>query len=709
LDQVRYTVDLDENNPSLVRVDFEEADGDTIDEITFRGGEQVLDNEDFDLATFGIGTTLAYAEITFKSGALPDYESPQDDNFDGNYSIVLEAKESTGKSLYLYIDFIIQNVDDAPTFSNSINFSPNVLENQTFVSNLSGNDAEGVTSFYWSISPTRDYDKFQLDINSSTASPTSQLTFKAAPDFENPLDGSEQGDKNNTYSVEVRISDAEVSGYTTAQVFTVIVGDDNDEPVFLLTTPASIQVNETDLTNVDMDLSQYVQDEDNFGGGGPDQLIWQKLSGDTNAFSLDSGTGILSFTNLSFSDYEYQSQYSLGVRVLDQRGGYADRNFSIDLQDTNEAPQFFEDNESDTQITFLQFDLDEDSYHEFSLADYVRDPEASVGPVTISYTHDLSVDHNGTFPTFGQISGIIKYVPDPNFVGINYLTVTATDDDVANPQDANITIEFHVKDVSDAPVIREGSSPTEIAGFVSYTMKENNSTWKMELNASDLYDNPPAASLYWSLGGNDSSLFKLTPTEGNLTTLTLRSPPNFEEPNDFDADKTYDVTIIVTDSDSSSGSFDLQLNYLDDDEMATFDYGDGNFSVVYKDAGSLQEASTHTSFFEVEARDIDVSPSGYENAIIYALTPFDPGNNDNNASIFSIDAVTGRISVISPLDFENGQGTVRDDNNSYVLEVSATTDALDPHQVTHLVYLSITNLVEPPVFDAGSAVTYINQ
>ena len=37
----------------------------------------------------------------------------------------------------------------------------------------------------------------------------------------------------------------------------------------------------------------------------------------------------------------------------------------------------------------------------------------------------------------------------------------------------------------------------------------------------------------------------------------------------------YDVTIIVIDSDSSSGSFDLQLNYLDDDENGNFDYGDG--------------------------------------------------------------------------------------------------------------------------------------
>ena len=46
LDQIRYTVDLDENNPSLVRVDFEEVDDDNITSISFRGGEQVLDNED---------------------------------------------------------------------------------------------------------------------------------------------------------------------------------------------------------------------------------------------------------------------------------------------------------------------------------------------------------------------------------------------------------------------------------------------------------------------------------------------------------------------------------------------------------------------------------------------------------------------------------------------------------------------------------------
>ena len=74
------------------------------------------------------------------------------------------------------------------------------------------------------------------------------------------------------------------------------------------------------------------------------------------------------------------------------------------------------------------------------------------------------------------------------------------------------------------------------------------------------------------------------------------------------------------------------------------------------------------------------------------------------SSIFSIDSVTGRISIISDkLDFENGQGTVSDDNNTYVLEVNATADPSDSNQIRHLVYLTVTNVIEPPQFDQGSS------
>ena len=108
------------------------------------------------------------------------------------------------------------------------------------------------------------------------------------------------------------------------------------------------------------------------------------------------------------------------VRVDDQRGGVIDRNFTIQLLDTNEPPQFFENNQSDTQITFLKFDLDEDTFYEDSLSNYVRDPEASVKGRGNIYTRDQSIDLNGTL-TLGQNSGYFKYEPKANYKGITYL------------------------------------------------------------------------------------------------------------------------------------------------------------------------------------------------------------------------------------------------------------------------------------------------
>ena len=58
-------------------------------------------------------------------------------------------------------------------------------------------------------------------------------------------------------------------------------------------------------------------------------LLFGKVSGDTSAFSLDAGTGVLSLQ--IFSPIMNPNLNNIEVRVFDQ-GGYADR-FSIDLQD----------------------------------------------------------------------------------------------------------------------------------------------------------------------------------------------------------------------------------------------------------------------------------------------------------------------------------------------------------------------------------------
>ena len=89
-----YTIPLDENNPSVVRIDYNEVDGDSITDISFEG-EQILDNEDFNMTVY---LAQQYAEISFKPDRIPDYEAPADDNGDGNYSVQLAATESTGKT-----------------------------------------------------------------------------------------------------------------------------------------------------------------------------------------------------------------------------------------------------------------------------------------------------------------------------------------------------------------------------------------------------------------------------------------------------------------------------------------------------------------------------------------------------------------------------------------------------------------------------------
>ena len=264
-----------------------------------------------------------YADFNFSSSHLPDFENNASDDGDGNYSIIVRISDDQSPPGYtdINLDFIIQNVDDTPVFENPV-LTPFVSENQTFVTNLEASDPEGVTDLYWRITNTNDYNKFELDFKCTTPTLTNTLRFKSAPDYENPTDGSLYGDRSNTYVVDIEVSDAPFgSGTIKTESFNITVEDSNDEPVFLITTPVSIQINETELTNSDMNLTKYVQDEDNLGGNGPDQLTWQKVSGDISAFSLDTATGVLSFTNLSFSDYESQSQYNIDVRVMDQRGG----------------------------------------------------------------------------------------------------------------------------------------------------------------------------------------------------------------------------------------------------------------------------------------------------------------------------------------------------------------------------------------------------
>jgi len=672
----RYTVYLDENFPSTVRLQFNEPDGDAI------GNFQIL-NQSPDKSKFAGSPSwtsgATFADLSFSSLLLPNFEVPSDYDGDGNYSLVvsMEDNETVPRSQLIYLDFIIQNIDEPPTFLSTIDFNQSAPENQTQAAALSAQDPEGVTTFFWEIVYGYDSNKFVL---SDTNGSSTNLLFTVPPNFEAPLDDATYGDKNNTYVVQVKVSDASSGGKSTTQLFVITVTDENDAPS-IGATPLTID--EPMRTNAMLDLSQYASDEDNQSGAGPDNLSWVEISGDTTTFALDLN-GTLRFNQ--DSDYETATNFSIVVRVSDGRGGTHDANFSVEVNEKDEAPDFFESNSSANKITYLQFDLNEDTAISGNLSDYARDPESgnSIG-LTFGdnfVDENASNDANGTL-VLNTLSGAFTFTPKANYSGLTYVDFSASDG--VNPN--TLPVVFSVADVPDAPEVREGNNSTIITSLLSKAIIEGNSTFGIELNATDPNDVPASTNFIWSLQGPDGAKFKIEPNPGSYVTLSLLQTPDFENPHDSGVDNRFDLNVTVTDEGNSAYTFPVQVNVINGDEPPYFDYGDGNYSVTYKVAPDFTESGTGI-VFDVNASDLD------GNSIIFGLT----GNGVDDAN-FSIDPTTGRVTFKTPPDFDIKRwGGAGDDSNTYEFEVNATDDASISDKIRHRVTVTVTNVIEPPSF-----------
>jgi hypothetical protein len=676
----RYTINLSENTPSTVRLEFNEVDGNGIGGFEIRN--ESLDKVKFTGSPYWTpGAT--YADLNFSNLHLPDFEDNQSSDGDGNYSLVVRVSddEPTPKYQDIYLDFIIQNIDEAPAFAPEVDLNQTALENQTHAATLSAIDPEGVSSFHWAIIYGFDSPKFQLSSNSGS---TVDLSFIVPPNFENPLDESSYGDKNNTYVVRVRVSDALSGGKSITQTFVITVTDDNDPPTI---SPTPLSINEPLRTNAMMDLSQYAFDEDNQSGAGGDLLVWTELSGDTTSFALDQN-GTLRFNQ--DSDYETDSNFSIEVNVSDGRGGFFDANFTVEVNAVDEAPEFFENNVSNTKISFLQYELAEDTSVSVHLSAFARDPETGTS-VGLTFG-DNFVDYNGSNPEangtllLNTLTGLFTFTPKPNYSGLTYIDFLVSD----GLQVGTLPVVFTVAEVPDPPVVREGNNTSLITGLVTKAIIESNTTFVLDLNASDPNDTPSSTTFIWSFGGPDATKFKIDPNPGSLATLSLLQIPDFESPHDAGLDNVFDLNVSVTDGGNSLVTIPIQLNILNGPEDPFFDYGDGNRSVTHKSAADFAERSSGV-VFDVNATDLDGSP------ILFGLT----GNGPDDAN-FTINQATGEVTFITSPDFEAPYGGLGDNTNTYVIEVNATDDSGNPNKIKHFVTVVVTNIIEAPTFVDGS-------
>jgi len=152
----------------------------------------------------GLDNGLTFSELTFEQGTAGSFQIAGY-NFHYDYtSHTLVRITATGEYLVMIANtnasditatnFIPVDINDAPKIQANTNFA--IDENTTAVANIMATDNDGDTLTY-SIDGGDDYALFAIDAS------TGALSFKNAPDYENPGDS----DQDNYYLVQVTVSD----------------------------------------------------------------------------------------------------------------------------------------------------------------------------------------------------------------------------------------------------------------------------------------------------------------------------------------------------------------------------------------------------------------------------------------------------------------------------------------------------------------------
>ena len=196
-------------------------------------------------------------QLRTKSGQTYDYETQS------RYSVDVKASDGHGNDRTISVLIDLTDVNEAPTFTSDATFE--AAENNQFAVRVDAEDvdsADGITGY--TITGGAGRDPGQLEINSAGV-----LTFKDAPDFENPTDVN----NNNTYIVEVTATGGSGGRALTAQqTITVTVTDENELPHFTSDDAFMVTENNQSVGRV---VAQDVDQDDSITGydvtGGTDQ------------------------------------------------------------------------------------------------------------------------------------------------------------------------------------------------------------------------------------------------------------------------------------------------------------------------------------------------------------------------------------------------------------------------------------------------------
>ncbi|HEY5723550.1 MAG TPA: cadherin domain-containing protein [Allosphingosinicella sp.] len=465
---------------------------------------------------------------------------------------------------------------------------------------------------------------------------TGALSFIAVPDFEAP--GDSGGD--NVYEILVAASDG---SFTDTQALSIAVGNADELPVF--TSSATVARAENGSA------SHIVTAVDPDGTG----TIAYSIAGgaDASDFWIDAATGVLTYIGIpdheAPGDSDGDNVYEILVSASDGTGASTQAVY-FSISDVNEAPRIV----SNGGGTSASLSIDEGQTAIATIA--AVDGEGS------SVTYSISGGPDADRFVIDPVTGVLSLIAAPDyeapadaFEDNFYSVIVSASDGVLSGWQS---VQVSVSNVNEGLSITSGQSFSIVENAAAVT-----SIAAVDVDGDTLS--------YAISGGADASLFEIDAATGALRFIAA---PDFEAPADAGGDNVYELTVSASDG-SFTDSRAISVAVTNANDIAPV-------ISFYPDSVTWNIPENLAYLLEIRATDAEAD------AISYSLSGPD-------ASLFTIDSVTGALAWASPQDFETWA-----DNGfqPYHVNVVASDGLLSD---TLAITINLVNVNEGPVITSN--------
>jgi VCBS repeat-containing protein len=570
--------------------------------------------------------------VTVANGALLDFEAA------AGHAIIVRAADGEGLSTTQSFTIVIANVNEAPIVNDQALSIAELSPNGASVGTAAATDPDG-TALTYSLLDDAD-GRFGIDAMTGKIT----LLNAGAVDFE----------VATSHELIVEVSDGTLTDTAVVTVNVINVDEPPGEVADLDSNANTVTANAAVGTAVG--IQAIAADPEN------DPITYSLTVNPGGQFAIDATTGVVTVAApLTAGAYEITVQAA-------SSGGTSQSQFTIIVTDTpntppsvpidkNEAPNGVAEGAAAgtlVNITALSTDPDLGDQVIYSLLDDAGGRfqiDAETGVVTVA---------NGALLDFET-------------VGSHDITVQASDGQAAVTKIFTIA----VGDVNEAPVIvSNGGGPT-----VSISVAEN--TQNVTTVVAEDQDIEPILS-YSIVGGADAGLFTINASSGELTFLTA---PDFEDPDDADANNSYEVVVQANDGELSDAQT-IIVSVTDVPDSPGNEVPSTPIDII-AEANVVNHNAGAGAGVGIQAQSTD--PEG--GAITYSL--------DDPSGLFQIDSGNGVVSVASSDLLPTGNYTLTvtaTDVGGLSSNAEFTVTVVDPSTLAPVVDLDADN-------SSGAAVT----